>query len=240
MSATEKVTRDDVVLFHEGLPLDRGTVSAIRQALRSPDSQVSQWFREVSRSFAPPSDLCQSVVGKMNSILGRNPDVIPMAGRATAVLRYVRLAESLPNRGEKAAALTSSSGYVRREKDKIVIRSPAEDVPFGVIRLMAVPADLRKPEEVEAKSLGSRLVAMPRYSSKKGDFREAAVPVADLAVEIRPPAGLGFWFLPADDNNLAAFPRSEVQALYDSKTVTSHPELRARVKELLARLPGTR
>jgi len=109
--------------------------------------------------------------------------------------------------------------WVQVQGDEVWLRFPAELVPYGVVRLLAMTEDLL---------VGTCLVPVIKGKA----FRRNQCP-ASWVVGDRDPRTLDWYAQPATIETLPWFTAAEVEALLQRADVQEHDELAGKVRELL-------
>ena len=115
--------------------------------------------------------------------------------------------------------------WIDRQGDQIVVRVPAELVPYGVVRIVA---------QVNDQLVGTCLLPLIKYGDPRGEFSiRSNKCMVERVVGERDPRTVNWYAQPALENTLAWFPAKEVAELLERPEVQDRAELRQRIELLL-------
>ena len=115
--------------------------------------------------------------------------------------------------------------WIDRQGDQIVVRVPAELVPYGVVRIVA---------QVNDQLVGTCLLPLIKYGDPRGEFSiRSNKCMVERVVGERDPRTVNWYAQPARENTLAWFPAKEVAELLERPEVQDRAELRQRIELLL-------
>lgn len=256
----DKITREDVLLYCEGLLTESSEVALIEEARRS-DTRVAALFDEVAGKFEPTPETLSAIRRSFPTQVAPRTSVEVIASEGVTIGKLV---ETFKNWHETTASLVGellsglpllraefqpalSGGYAKDTKSDTepptLPTIPSIEIGGGEICVRQTTEDV--PFGVvqlfavgrSGKHKARWLLAMPQYSTARGEsFRMGKTRVAEMLAQMQDPRGVDFFAQPAIESTLACFEREEVEKLLESKSVAGNMELEECIRQLLAKL----